>query len=399
MHLIYPSRFFSFTSDGYNDGDDNKRQRKAPVRFRPSIDIALMQSTLDHRALLVRYGNTKSTWDRVAEAVNLEIQKQGINDIIDSRRCQDRIKRLMDLYREQNFKMLTRFSTNEECKRQMDLLPQLIQQEDERKKSKRINSGNSSPMSGPMDPMSGLLPSPMVSMGAEFPGPMPMDMMTLHPPLTEPTYMRPTKIRKVSPDDILANAQRAAELFEKFLITQQNTLEQTRQILAKQVELEERRLKLEEDKLAFMRQQQMQGQHVTVHTQPPVHALQPTSLQPMSAQQHLQPPQQHLQPPQQHLQPQQPHMHSPQSHLQGQQPHMSSPQQHVNQQQLSSVQVSVQTHPQAQVQSSGPVPPQQPQIVHVGVGVVPPLHPSINLLQGGLHVMGHMQPHVSPNGQ
>lgn len=346
-HLIFLSLFIV---DGYNDGDDGKRQRKAPVRFRPSIDIALMQSTLDHRALLVRYGNTKSTWDRVAEAVNLELQKQGINDIIDSRRCQDRIKRLMDFYRDQNFKMLTRFSTNEECKRQMDLLPQLIQQEDERRKSKRVSSGSNSPISGPIDPMPGLIPTPMVNMGPEFTAPIQLEMMPMHQPMSDPGFTRPAKQRKVTPDDILANAQRAAELFEKFLVAQQNTLEQTRQILAKQVELEERRLKLEEDKLAFARQQQMQGQHVTVHAQPTVHTLQPTQLQP--------------------LQPQQPHTHP-----------------------------QVQTHPQVSVQTAGQVPSQQPQIVHVGVGVVPPMHPSINLLQGGMHVMGHLQPHVPPNGQ
>lgn len=241
---------------------DGKRQRKPPVRFRPAIDIALMQSTLDSKAILVRYGSTKSTWDRVADAVNVELQKLGTNDLIDSRRCQDRVKRLMDLFREQNFKAFNRGGTPDEYKRQIDLLQQLVAHEDERKKAKaRPNPPMTTQLMGMIGSSQGELlvpgPSPaLLNGGMEYNTSNTTNQMEMMLQQQQQDIQRAAKQRKLSPDDILSNAIKASELFEKFLLVQQSTLEQTRNLLSKQVELEERRLKLEEDKLNFARQQQ-----------------------------------------------------------------------------------------------------------------------------------------------
>jgi hypothetical protein len=445
----------------FTDVEEGKRQRKSPVRFKPSIDIILMKSTLEHDALLVRYGNTRSTWDRVSEDLMTELHKKKRSpDVFDARRCQERVKRLLEFHRDQNYNLSHR-ATNEELSQVLALLPQ-IAQADAQRKSKRsvVSSSTNSPVVSPNTTTdtntgsgnTGIEPLPPhghapghASMGVGENGfPSSMDLREGHRgeiSLLQPRLhandsgddneaYRPNKQRRlndsdahtgagsqsstnvstntntnstsatstsnnaipsvsvstsVSIDEIMQGTHKAAALFERFLSSQQTAVEQIKALLAKQVDLEERRLRLEQDQLEFAKQQQQlqqqhlqQQQQLMLQSQPrpvslPVQAPVPVPMHgPSNAHTHT---------------------HSPllQQQQQLQQPSISIPHPHPH------THVHLHSHAQPHLQPSAPA-EQQAQMMHLD-GVPALLPPTINLLAGGgMHLGPHLPSHPHHGG-
>lgn len=221
------------------------------MRFRPSVDIVLIQSTLEHRALLVRYGNIRAAWDRVSEQVNAELNKTNHPENIDARRCQERVRRLLEIHREQNLKVLYRMGTNEEYAQLTKLLQQLASHEEERKKNKR--SDEPAPHSAPLASM-GVDPSLLAG-----PPPLGASQLTMLAPKAFPTHadfprsavdmemilgahndwLDTSKLRKVAVEDLMASSLKVGDLFAKFILQQTMVLEQIRSMLGVQMEREE----------------------------------------------------------------------------------------------------------------------------------------------------------------